>query len=155
MEMLAECACIGSIHIRHTPNTAYIRSCIYQYFTIQAFNNQYISTDLPSWFVQILVISPLPNHYINGLMTTVKPSVNQMCIIFGSVTVATWSAKSIFVTGSLWECLGVVGPQSQGGQIPEFTGPMQWPSAAPGSTWKHWRQDWERRWQALEHLDSH
>jgi len=35
------------------------------------------------------------------------------------------SAKCIFVTRSLWECLGVVGPESQGGQIPELTGPME------------------------------
>ena len=39
----------------------------------------------------------------------------------------------MFVSGSLWEYLGVVGPESKGGQIPELTGPMQWPSGAPGS----------------------
>jgi len=27
-----------------------------------------------------------------------------------------------------------VGPESHGDQIPEFTGPMQWPPDAPGST---------------------
>ena len=71
------------------------------------------------------------------------------------------SAKCIFITGSLWECLGVVGPESQGGQIPEFTIPMQWPSGAPGSTWECWQQDWEckqqawkHRQQAWEHLES-
>jgi hypothetical protein len=48
------------------------------------------------------------------------------------------SAKCNSVTGSLWECLRVVGPESQGGQIPEFTGPTQWPSGAPGSTWGRW-----------------
>ena len=48
-----------------------------------------ISTlDLPSGFVHILVISPLPYLRINGSVTTVKPSVNMMCIIFGSVMVA-------------------------------------------------------------------
>ena len=46
------------------------------------------------------------------------------------------SAKCNYVTGSLWECLRVVEPESQGGQIPEFTGPTQWPSGAPGSTWE-------------------
>ena len=29
--------------------------------------------------------------------------------------------------------LGVVGPESQGGQISELTAPMQWPSGAPGN----------------------
>ena len=46
------------------------------------------------------------------------------------------SAKCILVTGSLWECLRAVGPESQGSQIPEFAGPMEWPSGAPGSTWE-------------------
>jgi len=64
------------------------------------------------------------------------------------------SAKCILVTGSLWECLKVVGPESQGGQILEFTGPMQWPSGAPGSTWERRRQVWERRPQAWEHLGA-
>ena len=62
------------------------------------------------------------------------------------------SAKCILVTGSLWECLRVVGSGSQGGPIPECTGPMQWPSGAPGSTWERRRQAWERRQQAWEHL---
>jgi len=71
------------------------------------------------------------------------------------------SAKCNYVTGSLWECLRVVEPESQGGQIPEFNGPTQWPSGAPGSTWERWWQQWERRWQAWErrrqaweHLES-
>ena len=37
------------------------------------------------------------------------------------------SAKCNYVTGSLWECLRVVEPESQGGQIPEMTGPTHWP----------------------------
>jgi len=44
------------------------------------------------------------------------------------------SAECICVSGSLWECLEVVGPESKGGQIPECTGPTQWPSGARGST---------------------
>ena len=36
-----------------------------------------------------------------------------------------------------WKCLRVVGPESQGGQIAEFTGPMYWSSGAPGSTRDH------------------
>jgi hypothetical protein len=67
---------------------------------------------------------------------------------------ASTSAKCNYVTGSLWECLRVVGPESQGGQIPELTGPTQWPSGAPGSTWEHRRQDWECRRQAWEHLGA-
>jgi hypothetical protein len=51
------------------------------------------------------------------------------------------------VSGSLWECLRVVGPESQSGQIPELPGPMQWPSGAPGSTWQLRRLAWE-------HLES-
>jgi len=35
-----------------------------------------------------------------------------------------------------WECLAVVGSRSQGGQISELTGPMQWPWDEPGSTGK-------------------
>ena len=36
-----------------------------------------------------------------------------------------------------WECLRVVRPESQGGQIAEYTGLMEWPSGAPGSACKH------------------
>ena len=64
------------------------------------------------------------------------------------------SAKCILVTGSLCECLRVVGPESHGGQIPEFTGLMQWPLGAPGSTWERRPQAWERRPQAWEHIES-
>jgi hypothetical protein len=53
------------------------------------------------------------------------------------------SAKCVFVTGSLWECLGVVGPESQSGQIPELTEPIQWPSGAPGIAWERRRQIYE------------
>jgi len=45
----------------------------------------------------------------------------------------TTSAKCIFVSGSLGESLGVVRQESQGSQLPEFTGPMHWPSGSPGS----------------------
>jgi len=45
--------------------------------------------DLPFGFVHLLVISPLPDLCINWSMTTVKPSANIMCIIFGSVRVTT------------------------------------------------------------------
>jgi len=50
------------------------------------------------------------------------------------------TAKCNYFTGSLWECLTVVRPESQGGQIPGFTGPRQWPAGAPGRTWERWRQ---------------
>jgi len=56
---------------------------------------------------------------------------------------ATTSARWIFVSGSLWECLEVVGPEYQGGQIPECTGLMQWPSGAPGSTGDEPRWTWK------------
>ena len=62
------------------------------------------------------------------------------------------SVKCHYVTGSLWQCLRVVGPESQGGRIPELTGPTLWPSSAPGSTWERRRQDWECQLQAWEHL---
>jgi len=78
------------------------------------------------------------------------PSLRAHCLAPGESA----SAKCNYVTGSLWECLRVVGPESQGGQIPELTGPTQWPSGAPGSTWERRRQDWERRRQAWEHLES-
>jgi len=61
-------------------------------------------------------------------------------------------AKCMLVTGSLWECLRVVGPESPGGQIPAFSGPMQWPSGAPGSTWECQRQAWVPRRHTWEHL---
>jgi len=64
------------------------------------------------------------------------------------------SAKCILVTGRLWECLRVVGPECQGGQIPEFTGAMQWPSGAPGSTWEGQPQAWECRPQVSEHVET-
>jgi hypothetical protein len=52
-----------------------------------------------------------------------------MDIFFSNHTLAKYN----LVTGSLWECLHFIGPNSQGGQIPELTGLMQWPSGAPGS----------------------
>jgi hypothetical protein len=44
------------------------------------------------------------------------------------------SAKCIFVSGRLWKYLGVIRPESQGSQIPEFTGHMHWPLGTSGST---------------------
>jgi len=44
------------------------------------------------------------------------------------------SAKCISVTRSLWECLRVVGLESQGGQIPGLTGPD---AVAIRLTWQH------------------
>lgn len=35
-----------------------------------------------------------------------------------------------FLTGSFWECFRVVGKESRGGQIPELTELMEWPSGA-------------------------
>jgi len=64
------------------------------------------------------------------------------------------SVKCNYVTESLWECLRVIGPEFQGSQIPELTGPMQWRSGSPGSTWESQRQNWEHQRQALEHLES-
>jgi len=64
------------------------------------------------------------------------------------------SAKCIFITGSLWDSLRVVGPESQGGHIPEFTAPMRWPSGTPWSTWEHTKQAWEHRLQAWEELGA-
>jgi len=48
--------------------------------------------------------------------------------------------------------VGVVGPESQDGQISELTGPMQWPSGAPESAGdKSARtQDWRQSWEHLE-----
>jgi len=73
----------------------------------------------------------------------------------------TASAKCNYVTGSLWEWVRVVGPESQAGQIPEITRPMQWPSGAPENTSEHRRQDlecrrqaWERWRHAWKHLKS-
>jgi len=60
------------------------------------------------------------------------------------------SAKCIVVTRCLWEYLKVVGHECQGGQISEFTRPMQWPSAPYGRIWVHQRQAGERRRQAWE-----
>jgi len=62
------------------------------------------------------------------------------------------SAKCIIVTGSIWECQCIVGPESQGGQIPEFTAPMQCPLGVHGSTSQRCAQAWERRRQAYKHL---
>jgi len=45
--------------------------------------------DLPSGFLHLLVISQLPDLCNNWSMTPVKPSSNKMCIIFGSILVAT------------------------------------------------------------------
>jgi len=64
------------------------------------------------------------------------------------------SAKCILVTGSLWEYLRVVGPECQGGQIPEYTGLTPWPSGTPRSTWERRRQLWECRPQAWEHMGT-
>jgi len=75
-------------------------------------------------------------------------------LIWGQKHPHTLSAKCNYVTGNLWECLRVVGPESQCGQIPEFTGPMQWPLGGPGSAWERRQHDWEHRPQAWEHLGA-
>ena len=54
--------------------------------------------------------------------------------LVGMIKYGCTSADCILVTGSLWVCLRVVRPESQGGQIPEYTRLMQWPSGSPGST---------------------
>jgi hypothetical protein len=64
------------------------------------------------------------------------------------------SVKCILVTGSLGECLRVVRPESQGGQMLECTGPMRWPSGASERTWVHRRQAWEPRRQVWAHVES-
>ena len=64
------------------------------------------------------------------------------------------SAKCNYITRSFWECLRIVRPESQRGQMAELTGPTQWPSGAPRSTWEHGRQAWECWRQAWEHLES-
>jgi len=64
------------------------------------------------------------------------------------------SAKYNYVTGSLWECQWVVGPEFQGGQIPELTGRTQWRSGAPGSTSEREEQNWECQRQAWEQLGA-
>jgi len=66
--------------------------------------------DLPSGFGHRLVISPLPDLCINWSMTTVKPSVNKMCIIFGSVLVATSLFSMVPLYGQ--ECLLLVADQT-------------------------------------------
>ena len=84
-------------------------------------------------------------------------------------------AKCTYISGSLWEHLRVVKPECQGTQIPELSGPMQWPWVVPGSAgnksesandksestndnpgriWVRWVWAWERRRQAWEHLES-
>jgi len=87
-------------------------------------------------------VFPKSRHQLNAIMICRAKSRYQLLN-----DLRTASAKCNYVTGSLWECLRVVGPEFQGGQIPELTGPMQWPSGAPGSTS-------ERRRQAWEHLES-
>jgi len=64
------------------------------------------------------------------------PMAQEMCRV-AYIPPLLSSATCILVTGSLWEYLRVVRPESQGGRIPEFTGLMKWPSGAPGSTWEH------------------
>jgi len=53
---------------------------------------------------------------------------------------------------SLWfcECLGVVGGESKGDQLPELTAPMQWPAGAPGQTGKPSARSWKGWWQPAE-----
>jgi len=54
----------------------------------------------------------------------------------------------------LWEYLEVVRLQSQGAQIPEYTGLIKWPSGAPRCTseWSGWTlEGW---WQQREHWQA-
>jgi len=79
---------------------------------------------------------------LNLIFTTysVSPIVPNFLSWFQQMDPTPTSAERIFVTRSLWKCLGVIGLKSQGGQIAEFTGPTQWPSGPPGSTseWSGW-----------------
>jgi len=62
------------------------------------------------------------------------------------------SASCIWVTRSHWEYFGVVRPESQGGQIPQLTGPMQWPSGASAIAGDKWARPYELCCQPGEHL---
>jgi len=52
------------------------------------------------------------------------------------------SGKTIYVTGSLLECVRVVGPESLDGRILELTSQMIWPSCTAGSTVNNPEGDW-------------
>jgi len=99
--------------------------------------------------VGLKIIHISSEHYTTGIF---EKGYSYLCRISHFRHTSISSAKCILVTGSLWECLRVVRPESQGGQIQEFTGPMQWPSGAPGRTWKRWPWLWKSRLQAWEHL---
>jgi len=66
-----------------------------------------------------------------------KKLISETCHLLVIETTSAASAKWIFVTGSLRECLGVVAPESQGDQISEVTGMLWLPSGEPGSTGKN------------------
>jgi hypothetical protein len=48
------------------------------------------------------------------------------------------SLVCIFVGAILGDCLGVIGPEYQGGHIPELTGHMWYPSRVLGSVGKYY-----------------
>jgi hypothetical protein len=77
-----------------------------------------------------------PSHDFDDVWTHVFDRV--LVIFIPSHLLGSVSAKCIFISGSSWEYLGVVGPESQGGEIPELTGPMRWLYGSPGSNWLRW-----------------
>jgi hypothetical protein len=62
------------------------------------------------------------------------------------------SANCDYVSGSLWECLRVVGTQFHGGQIPELNRPILSAPGAPGTIVESQQHAWEHAWQDLEQL---
>jgi len=52
-----------------------------------------------------------------------------------------------------WESQGVVGPESHGGQIPELTWLMQWPSDAPGSAGDKFAKTYKVWWEPGKQLE--
>jgi len=80
--------------------------------------------DPPSGLVHLLVISPFPNLHINGSTTIVKPSMNHMCIIFGSGMVAT--SRFPMVTPHHQEILFQVVDKTSSYSCSSGSSKMQW-----------------------------
>ena len=76
------------MHILIQPPSSYTSS--FSYKTSDGAETHHPSThatDLTSGFNHLLGISPIPNLRVDWSMTTVKPSADQMCIIYQSVLV--------------------------------------------------------------------
>lgn len=72
-----------------------------------------------------ITLSTVPLAIVHAQVGSRKRTMNISIISINKIDFCPWKPQGVFL--SCWL-------ESKGSQIPELTGPMQWPSDAPGST---------------------